>query len=231
MPPRNISSDLKAHIPALRFEFGFSVQEICKILGIHKTLAYKTLRYYCLYGTTSNPHAQSTFGRRKLTQVDLAFIWDMIAQRHSVYLDEIQEELLAHRGVLVSIPTLGRTLRRLDFSRKKVTARAIECNEIMRAAFMNRIGTEVLDLAMLMFADKTAKDERTGGRRTGWSRVGTRCVQRQCFVHGRRYSILPILTLDGLITWDIIEGSVTSERFVQFLRENVVRSIIFKLSY
>ena len=65
------------------------------------------VHYYCLYGTTSNPCAQSTFGQCKLTQVDLAFIQDMIAQRHSVYLDEIQEELLAHRGVLVSIPTLG----------------------------------------------------------------------------------------------------------------------------
>ncbi|KZP06825.1 hypothetical protein FIBSPDRAFT_655224, partial [Athelia psychrophila] len=34
-----------------------------------------------------------------------------------------------------------------------------------------------------------------------------------------RYSILPILTLDGIIAHDIFEGSVTSERFVKFLRE------------
>ncbi|KAJ8587036.1 hypothetical protein M405DRAFT_697948, partial [Rhizopogon salebrosus TDB-379] len=34
-----------------------------------------------------------------------------------------------------------------------------------------------------------------------------------------RYSILPILTLNGIIAYDIIEGPVTSERFVQFLRE------------
>ena len=88
---------------------------------------------------------------------------------------------------------------------------------------MNKIGTEVLDPAMLMFTDETAKDERTSGRRMGWSKIGTRYVQRRCFVRGRRYLILPVLTLDGLITWDVIEGSVTSERFVEFLRENVVR--------
>jgi hypothetical protein len=58
-------------------------------------------------------------------------------------------------------------------------------------------------------------------------KVGKRCVQRKCFVRGRRYSILPVLTLDGLITWDIIEGSVTSERFVEFLRENVVCACLF----
>jgi hypothetical protein len=43
---------------------------------------------------------------------------------------------------------------------KKVSTRAIEHNEIMWAAFMNKIGTEVLDPAMLMFTDETAKDER-----------------------------------------------------------------------
>ncbi|KIK35733.1 hypothetical protein CY34DRAFT_53568, partial [Suillus luteus UH-Slu-Lm8-n1] len=36
------------------------------------------------------------------------------------------------------------------------------------------------------------------------------------------YSILPILTLDGIITYDIIEGPVTSERFIQFFREHVL---------
>jgi transposase len=99
-------------------------------------------------------------GQRKLSQIDLAFIHDMITQQHTLYLDEIQEELVAHRGVLVSISTLMRTLRRLDFLHKKVSARAIKHNEITRAAFMNEIGTEVLDPAMLMFTDKTAKDER-----------------------------------------------------------------------
>ncbi|THU81206.1 hypothetical protein K435DRAFT_573138, partial [Dendrothele bispora CBS 962.96] len=34
-----------------------------------------------------------------------------------------------------------------------------------------------------------------------------------------RVSILPVLTLDGIITYDLIPGPVTSARFVQFLRE------------
>jgi hypothetical protein len=88
---------------------------------------------------------------------------------------------------------------------------------------MNRIADQVPDPDMLMFGDEASKDERTMARRWGWSLRGTRCVQRKCFVRGRRFSILPILTLDGIIAYDIIEGSVTTERFVQFLRELVVR--------
>ncbi|KAF8837048.1 hypothetical protein BDN67DRAFT_909949 [Paxillus ammoniavirescens] len=37
-----------------------------------------------------------------------------------------------------------------------------------------------------------------------------------------RYSILPALTLDGIIAYDIIEGSVTGERFIQFLKDHVM---------
>ena len=87
---------------------------------------------------------------------------------------------------------------------------------------MNRIGKFVWDPEMLMFTDESAKDERTSFRRYGWSLLGTQCVSRVVFVRGVRYSILPILTLDGLITWDIIEGPITAERFVRFIREMVV---------
>jgi hypothetical protein len=83
----------------------------------------------------------------------------MIAQQHSLYLDKIQEELFGRQGTLVSIPMIARTLHRLNFSHKKVTTGAIKHNEIARAAFMNRIGTEVLDSAMLMSTDETSKDE------------------------------------------------------------------------
>src|SRR5712672_2612529 len=87
---------------------------------------------------------------------------------------------------------------------------------------MNHIADLVTDPNMLMCGDEASKDERTPNRRKGWSQQGTRCVQQKCFVRGKRFSILPILTLDGIIAHDIIEGSVTSERFVEFLRELVV---------
>jgi hypothetical protein len=103
---------------------------------------------------------------------------------------------------------------------------------------MNNIAEIAPDPEMLMFGDEAAKDERTLIRKFGHSKIGTRfasftdqyqswlihtrCIQRKCFVRGKRYSILPILTLDGIIAYDIIEGPVTSERFVQFLQEHVV---------
>ena len=43
------------------------------------------------------------------------------------------------------------------------------------------------------------------------------------FLRGIRYSILPALTTDGIIALEIVEGSITKEVFLTFLREQVVR--------
>jgi hypothetical protein len=37
-----------------------------------------------------------------------------------------------------------------------------------------------------------------------------------------RYSVLPALTTQGIIALDIFEGSVTKDRFLAFIREQVV---------
>ena len=227
MPTRKLSRDLKAQIQDL-FHQGFKIKDICAILGVKKTVVYQTLRYVRAYGIPYNPHAHSTGGRKRvLSQADITFIVALLNRRHSIYVDEIQEQLSNERGTVVSIATLLRTLRRLHYSHKVVSVRALERDDILRSAFMNKIADEVTNPDMLMFVDEAARNKRTSARAKGWSSVGKRCVQRTCFGRGQRFSILPILTLDGIITYDIIPGSVTSDRFLQFLREMVVRISIY----
>lgn len=79
---------------------------------------------------------------------------------------------------------------------------------------------------MLMFTDEAHKDDRTHDRLCGYTPIGVRCVQRATWVRGKRISILPVLTLDGIIAYDLVEGSVTAERFVRFIREQVVSTYV-----
>jgi transposase len=231
MPSRSVSHDIKAQIPVLVHEQGFIVKEVCDLLDVKKTLVYRTLRYARMYGIPYNPHGHKPGRKRILTQGDVKFIVALLDRRHCLYIDEIQEHLNNERGVFPSIPTILRTLQRLHYSRKGVSVRALERDNLLRSAFMNRIADEVSNPDMLMFVDEAARNKRTSGRPKGWSLVGKRCVQRRCFGRGERFSILPILTLDGIITYDIIPGSVTSERFLRFLRELVVCvSCLFGLS-
>ena len=225
MPRRSVSRDIKDRIPVLRFEQGRSVEEICTILGVKKSLVYATLEYHHKYGVLYNPLARKSGRHRRVSGIIIPHIRSLLEERPTVYADEIQEYLAKDHSLHVSIRAVLRTLRRMHWSSKAVTKIAKERNDELRADFCAYMATLVTNPAQLMFGDESAVDGRTSARRRGWAPIGMRCVQRTCFVRGKRYSLLPILTLDGLITWKIFEGSVTSEMFVEFLRECVVCSI------
>ena len=74
MPPHCVSWDLKARIPILRYEQGFSVKDICRVLGIKKSLVYKTLQFYHAHGTTYNPYAHKQGHKCQLTSIDVSLI-------------------------------------------------------------------------------------------------------------------------------------------------------------
>lgn len=42
------------------------------------------------------------------------------------------------------------------------------------------------------------------------------------FVRGKRYTILPALTLDGFVAVDIFEGACDKKRFIDFILNQVV---------
>jgi transposase len=229
MPVRSVSLDLKARIPVLYYGQNRSIKSICTILGIKKTLVYDTLRYHRLYSVPYNVAAvakRHKGRKRKLSRTDLNYITYLINHRPTLYLDELQHEMRWHRGKDVSIQTLLRTLRRLHFSRKGVTARAMEQNDIERSEFWSLIARLLAHPDQLMFTDETSRDLRTAARTMGWSLEGIRCLARKFFVRGQRVSILPVMTMDGIITYDIIPGSVTSDDFLHFLQTKVVRSLL-----
>jgi hypothetical protein len=113
---------------------------------------------------------------------DHSFICALLNHQHTAYLDEIQEQLLARCSIMVSIPTLTRTLCRLHFTHKDVSGKALERNDCDRAIYMNWIAELITDLNQLMCGDEASKDERTSNRHKGWSQWGVRCIQRKCFV-------------------------------------------------
>jgi hypothetical protein len=132
MPPR-ASEDLKARIPNLQYELGHSVPTICDLLGIHKTLIYHTLSYYCMNNTTCNNNVIARQGGRPciLDLADVCFIKALLTQQHCLYLNKIRDEHISQRGIHVSIPTLARTLCHLLITHKHVSVQALERNDIL----------------------------------------------------------------------------------------------------
>jgi len=102
---------------------------------------------------------------------------------------------------------------------------AYERNEIMRAHYLGVIG-EHYTPNQLIFIDKSAKDERSLSRLHGYSPRNTHACKKVVFIRGKRYTILPALTLDGFISVDIFEGSCDKKRFVDFVLNQVVCKVI-----
>ncbi len=67
--PLATSFDLKARIPILHYDQLYSVQEICTILGVKKTLVYNTLRNYAKHGAPYNANARTDRRPRILSQL------------------------------------------------------------------------------------------------------------------------------------------------------------------
>ena len=199
------------------------VKEIVILSGRSKSTIYAILQLYESYGEVTDPHANHTGRKRVLDPNDLWYIQSLLEARPTSYLDEIQENLFQNREILVSLATLSRTLRRLSLSIKQVSKEALERDELLRAIWIAENG--IADPEELVFLDEAGVDDYTGERRRGWSAVGNPCVMRAAFFRGQKYSILPALDCNGVMALDIFEGAVNKERFVSFLRNEVVCSL------
>ena len=161
--PRAYSDDLKARIPVL-YADGMGLTEICHVLGVKRTLVYSTLRLHSAYGLPHYPGHVKMGRRHILSRADVDFIDSLVEHENTLYLDEIRDRLSTERDVHVSISTVKRTLDRLSISHKGVTVAAKESNELLRAAFLNRVAELVTHPDMLLCTDESSKSDRTVAR-------------------------------------------------------------------
>ena len=114
----------------------------------------------------------------------------------------------------------------------KLTCVATERSAQKHAEYIVHIGPYSCN--QLVFVDESACDWHTTYWGHTWAISGQRSIHKAFFVHGKRwacvfmsphclticyarYSILPVLSLDGILYVDIIEGSYNMESFVIFI--------------
>ncbi|KAJ2911978.1 hypothetical protein MD484_g8431, partial [Candolleomyces efflorescens] len=131
---------------------------------------------------------------RVLNALHVAFLEGLIERTPDMYYSEIRDELQASR-----------------FHPEK----AIERNEELRLRYQALIAEYLPE--QLVFVDESACNRNTTKRNYAWAPSGTRARRRDYFVRGQRYSILPALSLDGILHLDIINRSYTVELFNEFI--------------
>ena len=91
---------------------------------------------------------------------------------------------------------------------------------MLRSIFITAVGEYSAE--QLIFIDESAKDERSLSREYGYALMNRRAQKKIVFVRGKRYSILPALSLEGIIGFEVIEGGYDKEKFKNFIFSKVV---------
>lgn len=140
-------------------------------------------------------------------------VLELLLNNPSMYLQEVQEELLRVTGSMYDCATICRAIKRLGMTRKKLGFVAMRRCHIQRARYLS----EILDFnpKTLIFVDESRRNEV---RRYGYSLRGLTPVSHKLCVHGKRLSVIGILTSNGIEDAYIVEGNVNSDIFVKFLQ-------------
>jgi DDE superfamily endonuclease/Winged helix-turn helix len=123
-------------------------------------------------------------------------------------------------GTEISISTISRRLKALDWTTKKVTRVARQRSEYLRAEWNLRLESWTAD--QLVFLDESAANERTADRKYGWAPKGIKSTVSTPWVRSERWSILPALTSEGYIACHISQGSITASIFNDFVAREVL---------
>ncbi|PPQ86725.1 hypothetical protein CVT24_012471 [Panaeolus cyanescens] len=215
-----LSADLKERIIKLYFEDGLTYRDIRDEIDVSLGLISKVVRNCQEFGHVNGVFHPRTGRPSYINDEDMDFIGATLKANPSLYLDELQKRLADTRNVHISISTLSRTLASGQYSRKYLSKQSAERNAELRLIWEMSMA-EYEDPDVFVFLDESAVDNKTMQRTHGWSPVGQPCVRRMTFLRGKRYSILPAITTEGIIALDIIEGSITKETFLTFLRAHV----------
>jgi DDE superfamily endonuclease len=70
----------------------------------------------------------------------------------------------------------------------------------------------------LVFADESHFNQLTLRRPYVWSIRGERTCRHELFLRGTKYSILPALSLDGIIHLEVLDKAITGDNFRHFVQ-------------
>ncbi|EUC54487.1 transposase, putative [Rhizoctonia solani AG-3 Rhs1AP] len=170
-PTFTITLEMRARIVHWHLNEMRPATDCAELSGRSLRSVYNVVNCFETHKTLHNPLAHPRGRPRALIFNNCRFIRGLIAARPTIYLDEIQLALEERRHVYVSLSTISTTLARLDLSRKTVSRKAYERDELLRAAWQVKWGD--YPAHMFVWLDESAVNNATSLRPYGWSLVAS----------------------------------------------------------
>lgn len=213
-PPYSL--DLRWRIVWLKIVEGMSSVSIASLMNISE----RTVRRYVtkFYQTGDiQPKEHRNGPQALLGDFEKIILVRLLSENPSIYLYELQQELERMFGVSISVSTICKTVRSMGFTRKAIHHIALQQSEQLRAEFMATIS--VYDPEMIIWVDESGCDRRNSARKYGYSLRGTPVRDHRLLCRGKRYSAIPVVSVEGIHDVYLAEGSVDGEKFEHFVQQ------------
>jgi transposase len=207
------------------YEQGHLPDDICDILGIGRSSFYRWKENLEIHGDVLPAHNPVQGRPRTLDAYQVHDLLEMVQLMPELYLDEIQDWLAVTHDCGLSISAIHQLLRDAGLTHKMLRKAAAERDEIRREEFRTWVADNLV-ANMIVTADESSKDDRTIFRRWGRSGSGERAVIDSNFVRGERYSIVAAISTNGYEGFRVVQGSVDSGEFFDFIVEDVVSDYV-----
>jgi len=145
--------------------YDMSFREIGKMLFRHHSTVEGWWRHFVSDGV---PYAAAKKRQKTLGPMELDYIYRLVLDNGTLYLDEIVEDLQAVYGLTVSLATLCRAMYHdLHLTRKKITKFNREKSIILQQQYWQELNLFDARPEKLIFIDETSKDARDIARLYG----------------------------------------------------------------
>ncbi len=199
--------------------------EIQRIVSFHIWTLYRMQARFRRTGDVAKAEVLGCGHPRSLVEADAIYLVSLSKWNPALFLDEYQKRLERYHLVHTSLATIHRVFQHAGFSVKWIKKMAKECCPIKRASFMRWISQ--YPASYLLCMDEVSKDDRTYAWLFAQAPRGQRALVSQPFVWKMWFSMCATMALgEGIIASKVVEGSFDREKFIAYLRDDVVRPII-----
>ena len=147
----------------------------------------------------------------------------MISCDNSLIQKEVAEKLAESTGILLDRSTISKKIKKIGISRKRLSFLPVERNSEQninaRAVYANEVLR--LDYNNLVFLDETGFNKHTF-RTYGYSKVNSKAYFSAAGNRGTNNSVLCVIGINGLISYEIQQGAYNSQRINTFITTHLV---------
>ncbi|KAF9018701.1 hypothetical protein BDZ89DRAFT_959832, partial [Hymenopellis radicata] len=168
-------------------------QEILPIADFSLATFYRVRKCFHSSGDVAKAEALGRGRPQSIAEIDAHYLLSLCRTQPTTFLDEYRERLHRYRHLPVSMTTIHRFFIRHGINLKCVQKMASERSPGKRADCVRRLAA--YPASYIVSTDEVSKDDRTYARMMG---------------------------RDGIFAARVVEGSFDRERFIRYLRDDVV---------